>query len=160
MDGGRRGGERGVTIMKRIFIVLLGTACVLGPTAGFARDGFAHGWWTRDLVEAPLCGILGCSPQWHRRYPRMKAAFRPRSRRPRSHRSSTDPCRRRRPRCKRFSRSVLAMSSMRLARAPSLIAAAAVATWARTRRVRRARREAQSALASGVAGNCEGRGRD
>jgi hypothetical protein len=29
--------------MKRIFIVLLGTACVLGPTAGFARDGFAQG---------------------------------------------------------------------------------------------------------------------
>ena len=29
--------------MKRIFIVLLGTACVLGPTAGFAQGGFAHG---------------------------------------------------------------------------------------------------------------------
>ncbi|HEY4858819.1 MAG TPA: hypothetical protein VII14_02655 [Xanthobacteraceae bacterium] len=29
--------------MKRIFAVLLGTACVLGPTAGFAQGGFGHG---------------------------------------------------------------------------------------------------------------------
>jgi hypothetical protein len=54
MDGGRRGGERGVTIMKRIFIVLLGTACVLGPTAGFAQGGFGHGGgFVRNLVVAP-----------------------------------------------------------------------------------------------------------
>jgi hypothetical protein len=29
--------------MKRIFAVLLGMSCVLGPTAAFARGGFGHG---------------------------------------------------------------------------------------------------------------------
>lgn len=29
--------------MKRIFVVLLGTACVLGSTSAFAREGFGQG---------------------------------------------------------------------------------------------------------------------
>jgi hypothetical protein len=29
--------------MKRIFAVLLGMSCVLGPTSAFARGGFGHG---------------------------------------------------------------------------------------------------------------------
>jgi hypothetical protein len=29
--------------MKRVFAAVLAVACVLGPTAGFARGGFGHG---------------------------------------------------------------------------------------------------------------------
>ena len=40
--------------MKRIFIVLLGTACVLGPTAGFARAALVTVVdLLRNLVVAP-----------------------------------------------------------------------------------------------------------
>src|SRR3984893_12982228 len=58
----------------------------------------------------------------------MKAAFRPRSRRRRSRRLSTDPYRRRRPRCKRLSRQGLPTAGCRMnvRSAPSLIAAATV----------------------------------